>query len=74
MDRVELGHRFHALRMKRRWTLSKIALIIGISKGTAYNLEKTDKRPHDLTLAKLYDSFPELRSKVDGEGESDGGA
>jgi transcriptional regulator with XRE-family HTH domain len=60
MDREKLAREFKALRLKRRWTLDKIALIIGISKGTAWNLEMTSKRPHDLTLAKVYDTFPEL--------------
>ncbi len=67
MDRVELSRRFKALRMKRRWTLDKIALIIGISKGTAWNLEHTSKRPQDLTLARLYDSFPELEERAGGD-------
>jgi transcriptional regulator with XRE-family HTH domain len=71
MDREKLAREFKALRLKRRWTLDKIALIIGISKGTAWNLEMTSKRPHDLTLAKVYDTFPELggpgSSQTEGE-------
>lgn len=55
--------------MKRRWTLDKISLIIGISKGTAWNLENSSNRPQDLTLAKLYDAFPELEGEFDGRGE-----
>jgi transcriptional regulator with XRE-family HTH domain len=60
MDRDKLAREFKAVRMKRRWTLEKIALVVGISKGTAWNLENTSKRPHDLTLAKVFDVFPEL--------------
>jgi transcriptional regulator with XRE-family HTH domain len=60
MDRAKFAKEFKALRLKRRWTLDKIALVCEISKGTAWNLENTLKRPHDLTLAKVLDVFPEL--------------